>query len=201
MGLLKELTKEQQTNILAQYLPDDRLHCAKNVPDSNLRKLLEGLACAWLDERNIINRLFDQYNPEFTTDFITEWEGFVGIPDECFGNTGTIEERRQNILLKLAGVNVTTAKQFEEIAAILGFTVIVKSGVDESTLPQTLPFLLISGDEAPYTIVVDTIDQLPPAVLPQTLPFILGAGPLDILRCLFEKLKPANTQVIFKYYT
>lgn len=201
MPLLKELTREQETDVLAQYLPNGTLFCEKNNPDSNIRKILFGLSAIWLDQRKTANRLFDEYNPEFTTDFINEWENFVGIPDECFNNTGTLEERRQNILLKLAGTNATTARQFENIASILGFTIIVKSGVDESTLPQTLPFILIDGDLAPYVIVIDTIDEPPPSLLPQTLPFTLGVGPLEILRCLFDKLKPANTLVIFKYYT
>lgn len=200
MTYLPSRTLTQQTDVLAQYLRDDDLHCAKNVEGSNLRKVLIGLASEFLRFRAKVDEVYDEYDANQTTNLIEEWEKTVGIPDDCFGNTGTIEQRRMNVLLKLAGVNATTATQFENIALVLGFTVIVTSGVDESTLPQTLPFILLNGSEAPYIIIVDTINIPPPSVLPQTLPFILGASEIDILRCLFEKLKPANTKVIFKYY-
>ena len=200
MSYLPSRTQTQQTDVLAQYLRDDVLHCEKNVEGSNLRKVLVGLANEFLRFRAKVDEVYDEYNINQTTNLIEEWEQVVGIPDECFGNTGTIEQRRMNVLLKLAGINATTAKQFEDIAAILGFTVIVKSGVDESFLAQTLPFILLNGDEAAFTIVVDTINLPFPSVLPQTLAFTLGASETDILKCLFDKLKPANTQVIFKYY-
>ena len=199
MGLLKEITKDEQTNILAQYLPNNNVYCKKNDPDSNLRKVLIGLACVWLGERQVINQLFDEYDPSTTTDFISEWEGFVGIPDDCFGNVGNLEERRENILLKLAGTNATTAKQFENIAEILGFTVSVSSGIEFATLPLTLPFLLLGEGELGYIIVVTIDEALKPEGFPLTLPFTLTDPFPEILECLFNKLKPCNTKVILRY--
>lgn len=199
MPFLKERTKTEQTDVLAQYLRDDRLHLAKNVEGSNLRKVLIGLACEWLRFRDKVDEVYDEYDINNTTQLIEEWEKTVGIPDDCFGNTGTIEERRINVLLKLAGVNATTAKQFEDIAAILGFTVTVTNGVDSSTFPMTLPFVLLSEDEAPFTIVVTLDASLKPSGLPLTLPFTLTEQAPAILECFFEKLKPANTIIIFRY--
>ncbi len=196
---VKQRTATEQTNILAQYLRNDRLHAAKNKEGSNLRKVLLGLASQWLRFRDSANDLYHEYDPSQTTKFIEEWEKVVGIPDGCISNNTTLEKRRLNILLKLAGINATTAKQFENIAAIFGYIIKVQNGVDTSTFPLTLPFVLLSAAEAPFTIVVTLNIADKPQGFPLTFPFTLTSGIPDILLCFFNKLKPANTRVVFRY--
>jgi uncharacterized protein YmfQ (DUF2313 family) len=199
MSFLENRDLATQTNILAGYLRNDPLHQAKNREGSNLRKVLIGLASEWLEFRNKINEVFDEYNPNNTTALLEEWETFVGIPDSCISNTGSIEQRRLNILLKLSGINASTAKQFENIAAILGYSVVVETGVDTSTFPLTFPFILMSAEEAPFIIVVTLPISLKPSGFPLTLPFTLGSGIPQILNCLFNKIKPAHTKLYFRY--
>lgn len=196
---IKERTVTEQTDVLASYLPNDRLHALKNKEGSNLRKILIGLASQWLSFRTTVNSVYYEYDPSQTTDLITEWETFVGIPDDCIDNTGTLEQRRLNILLKLSGINATTAEQFEAIALILGYTVNVQAGLDVGGFPLTLPFILLNAAEAPFTIVVTLDAADAPSGFPLTFPFTLTNGTPDILQCLFDKLKPANTTVIFRY--
>lgn len=197
--MLEVRNKTQQADILAQYLRDDRLHFSKNKEDSVLRKILIGLATGWIDFRNKINEVSKEYNPNITTALIDEWERFVGIPDTCIPVASTIEQRRLNILLKLAGINATTAKQFKNIASILGYTIEVSNGVDTSAFPLTLPFLLISEASAPFTIVITLPISSQTFGFPLTLPFTLTQEEPAILNCLFNKLKPANTQLFFRY--
>jgi uncharacterized protein YmfQ (DUF2313 family) len=197
--MFKQRTQAQQASVLAQYLRDDDLHAAKNKEDSILRKVLLGLASEWLNFRSNLNDVVSQYNPNNTTSLIEEWEGFVGIPDSCIAVASTLEQRRLNVLLKLSGINVSTAKQFKNVAAILGYSIQVSNGVDTSTFPLQLPFLLISQAATPFTIVITLPASLKPAGFPLTLPFKLTAQQPTILKCLFNKLKPANTQLFFRY--
>jgi len=197
--MLKERTQTQQADILAQYLRDDNLHEAKNREDSTLRKILIGLASEWLNFRSKINEVSNEYNPKTTTKLIEEWEEFVGIPDDCIPVASTIEQRRLNVLLKLAGINATTEKQFKNIASILGYNIEVSNGVSTSTFPLTLPFLLISEASAPFTIVITLPSSIKPSGFPLTFPFTLTSQQPAILDCLFNKLKPANTQLFFRY--
>ncbi len=199
MGLLKEKTQIEQADILGRYLPNDRLWVGKYLEDNPLRRVLLGLATVWLDQRELTNLLFDEWLPSTTNIYLDEWEKSVGIPDDCFDVAATEEERRQNILLKLTGINTTTKEQFETVADILGIDINVKSGFDESVLPQTIPFIILGSDEIAYTIIVEVVNDPTPATLPQTIPFILQANATAILECVFNKLKPANTQVIFKF--
>lgn len=199
MTFIKERTQEEQSDILTRYLPNDPLWHDKNVEGSVLKKILIGLAAEWLNLRNIVNELYDNYDPRNTTSLIEEWERFVGIPDSCFSNVGSLEQRRKNILLKLAGSNVSTAKQFENVAAILGYDATVTNGVDVATLPATFPVLLVSAAAAPFTIVVNLDASIKPATFPLSFPVALSSGIPELLNCFFNKLKPANTQVIFRY--
>lgn len=199
MSFVETRTQEQQADKLATYLPNDRLYQAKNRDGSNLRKILLGLAQQWLDFRGLINEVYDEYDPRSTTDLIEEWETFVGIPDSCISNKGTLEERRNNVLLKLAGINATTAKQFENVAAALGYTVTVTNGVDVGTLPATFPVPLVSAATAPFVIVVNLDASLAPATFPLSFPISLTSNAPKILECFFNKLKPANTVVVFRY--
>ena len=197
--MIKQRTQPQQADILAQYLRDDNLHEAKNRDDSTLRKILLGLASEWLNFRDKINEVVNEYNPQKTTTLIQEWEEFVGIPDDCIPVASTIEQRRLNVLLKLAGINVTTEKQFKNVASILGYNIEVSNGVSTSTFPLTLPFLLISEASAPFTIVITLSSSIKPSGFPLTFPFTLTSQQPAILDCLFNKLKPANTQLFFRY--
>ena len=197
--MIKQRTQSQQADILAQYLRDDNLHEAKNRDDSTLRKILLGLASEWLNFRDKINEVVKEYNPQKTTALIQEWEEFVGIPDGCIPVASTIEQRRLNVLLKLAGINVTTEKQFKNVASILGYNIEVSNGVSTSTFPLTLPFLLISEASAPFTIVITLSSSVKPSGFPLTFPFTLTSQQPAILDCLFNKLKPANTQLFFRY--
>jgi uncharacterized protein YmfQ (DUF2313 family) len=197
--MLKERTQTQQADILAQYLRDDNLHEAKNREGSTLRKILLGLASEWLNFRSKINEVYNEYNPKTTTKMIEEWERFVGIPDNCIPVASTIEQRRLNVLLKLAGINATTEKQFKNVASILGYNIEVSNGVSTSTFPLTLPFLLISEASAPFTIVITLPSSIQPNGFALTFPFTLTSQQPAILDCLFNKLKPANTQLFFRY--
>lgn len=197
--MLKERTQTQQADILAQYLRDDNLHEAKNRDGSTLRKILIGLASEWLNFRSKINEVSNEYNPKTTTKLIEEWEEFVGIPDDCIPVASTIEQRRLNVLLKLAGINATTEAQFKNVASILGYNIEVSNGVSTSTFPLTLPFLLISEASAPFTIVITLPSSIQPNGFTLTFPFTLTSQQPAILDCLFNKLKPANTQLFFRY--
>jgi len=197
--MLKERTQTQQADILAQYLRDDNLHEAKNREGSTLRKILLGLASEWLNFRSKINEVYNEYNPKTTTKMIEEWEQFVGIPDNCIPVASTIEQRRLNVLLKLAGINATTEKQFKNVASILGYNIEVSNGVSTSTFPLTLPFLLISEASAPFTIVITLPSSIQLNGFALTFPFTLTSQQPAILDCLFNKLKPANTQLFFRY--
>ena len=196
---LKTRTTQEQADVLASYLPDNAIFVEKNNLDSNYRKLLNGLALEFKRLRNVINSIRSDFFPENTTEFIENWETQLNIPDDCIDISTDISERRNNVMLKLNGVNATTKEDFEAMIAAAGIDATISNAVDQASLPLTLPFLLVDSDHAPFTIIVNLDASLEPSGLPLTLPFTLSSQAPSNIECLLKKYIPAHCQVIFRY--
>ena len=190
-------TVENHTQSLANYLPNGRMFEAKNVYDSNFRMLLRGLAGELFTAEGYLDTLEQEFYPDTTTLFLSDWERALGIPDHCFTGTGTVIERRRAIIAKLTGMWVQTIDDFIALAAIFGITVVVNAGIDEITFPLVFPVYMFSTvQEARYTIVVR--HQLSSSnVFPLVFPILFGTPELGIVECVFNKVKPSNCNVAF----
>ena len=197
MALFERRDLDQYTNSLADYLPGGCLFASAHISDSNFRKLLQGMAGELFRANGLLIEYSEQIIPDQTTKFIEEWESTLGIPDDCFTGTGTIDERRTDILVKLAALGVQTAEDFVDLATILGATVTVTPGIDEISFPLIFPILMFETlKEARFTIVVQFTVQAANR-FPFVFPFTFGDSTIAILECLFTKLKPANCDIIF----
>lgn len=121
--LIVRHTKDEVIDSLAAYLPGGELFASAYIPGTNFNALLAGLSGELLRAENFMFLYNSQFIPDDTTVFIEEWEAAVGIPDDCFtiNEDDTNEERRLNILVKLASLGVQTTADFENLATILGF--------------------------------------------------------------------------------
>lgn len=194
--MIEAHSKSLHATALADYLPDGPLFEAKNIGDSNFRKLLLGFAGELFTAEGYLKTLEEEYNPLNTTLFIEEWERAVGIPDQCFVVADTVDERRTNVLTKLSALGVQTEQDFVDLAALLGITVTVSQLSDEILPPYSVPFTPYSSTYARYVIIVTGID-ITSAFPPYDVPFSLEAGK-TLLECLFNKVKPDNCKVIFR---
>jgi uncharacterized protein YmfQ (DUF2313 family) len=192
-------TNEEQTEVLSSYLPANRCTAIKNNTTSNYRKLLSGLAPEFRRVRNTINTIREDYFPETTTQFIENWEKQLNIPDDCIEVANDIEQRRKNVMLKLNSINISTNKEIENMLAAAGVNATVQNALDISLLPLTLPFILVSQETAPFTIIITLDASLQPAGLPLTLPFTLSSQAPANIECLLKKYIPAHCQVFFRY--
>jgi uncharacterized protein YmfQ (DUF2313 family) len=135
-------------------------------------------------------------------DFISAWEAAVGIPNSYFPNTTSlpIEERRKQILIQIRSLGVLTAEDFINLAALLGFTITISSGVTYGTFPMMFPFTFFKDKVAArFTMIVNAPASLNPYGFPLTFPLKLSSTTSNILETLFNILKPAPTQIIFNY--
>ena len=127
---------DQMVASLAAYLPGGELFEAKQISGSKTYDLLTGLCGQLLEAENFLALYNSEFIPDTTTVFIEEWESVVGIPDECFVDleSQTTDERRKNILVKLASLGVQTVADFQSLAEILGFSATVSPGVSNDDL-------------------------------------------------------------------
>jgi uncharacterized protein YmfQ (DUF2313 family) len=194
MRILRSIEEHAQS--LANYLPGGRVFAPKNESNSNLRKLLRGMASELFKADGYIRTYEQEIIPDQTVLFIDEWEKAVGIPDACFKGTGSIDERRLHVLVKLAALGVQTAQDFIDLAALFGVTITVTAGSTNGGFPMTFPIRLF-GPAAYFTIIIQFTVQGANR-FPMTYPITFGDGTIALLECLFNKLKPANCQLIFE---
>lgn len=190
---------DTQTRTLCNYLPRGRAFGAKTIPGTVTNGLLQGLAQELLRSTDALQEFRDHILPDQTVLLLEEWESAVGIPDDCFRNTdGTDDERRRNVLAKLASLGVQTAADMEALAAIFGISAVIQSGAFHGTFPMTFPILIFFETEviARHTIVVGLTE--PPAFgFPYTFPLPFGSEEFFIVQCLLQKVKPAHCDLIF----
>ena len=196
MILFQRRDLEEYTDSLAAYMPGGQLFAAKSLQDSNYRKLLRGVA----GELFRANGLLREYDilPDTTVKFIEEWESAVGIPDACFKGTGTINQRRRDVLVKLSALGVQTAQDFVDLAAIFGVDVTVRGGSVNGCFPLVFPIILFDTEkDARFTIIVQfTVDGA--NRFPLVFPFPFGDGDISLIECVFRRLKPANCDILFE---
>lgn len=191
--------KEEQARVLANYIRSDKLHEAKNDVNSNLYKILLGLAVGWVDFRETVNQVVDNYNIYNSVELLEEWEQAVGIPDDIFFVAKDIETRRKNILLKIAGSRAETALQFENVAKILGFDVRCESAYQYCRFPLRFPIIFTNQSNMPFLMIITIDEKYKPATFPFKFPIKFKGDSALILKLFFDKIKPANTKLIFRY--
>ena len=189
---------EEHANALADYMPNGRLFEAKKINNSNFRQLLRGIANELFTAEGYLISLNNEYLPDQTVLFIDEWESALGIPDSCFSGSGTITERRRDILVKLASLGVQTADDFIELGVIFGIDVTIQTGSEVASFPMSFPLIFFNTpSDSRFTIIIDF--PLPSGgFFIYNFPIIFGEASQFILKCLFRKLAPANCQVNFR---
>lgn len=189
---------EEHTNALAAYMPNGRLFEAKNINDSNFRQLLRGLAGELFTSQGYLITFENEYFPDATDLFLSEWEQALGIPDECFLGLGTNNQRRRDIITKLSALGVQTADDFVALGEIFGVTVTLTTGDTAGSFPMSYPVLFFKTPaDSRYTTIVNF--PLPTGgFFVYDFPIVFGDDTQSTLRCLFSRLKPANCQIVFR---
>ncbi len=176
-------TEEQNIKSFADLMPlNKKLWAATRISQANAYRLLKVLAEELARFQFLEYEIASKYIPNFDDSFIESWEQMLGIPDSCFSNSVSDEERRRNIIIKLAYLNLQTANDYVILGDLLNLNVQVLPNV------PTDPFI--------WTINIDSSD---PNVFPYTFPITFSENFIGLYECLVQKQKPAHTQVLFSF--
>ncbi len=191
------LSLNQQARTLASYFPSGRAFGSVARQGTVSSDLLLGLAQELLRSEDLVQEFRDEILPDETILFLSEWESAVEIPDDCFLGGGTDDERRRDVLAKLVSLGVQTNADFVTLANLYGLNVTITGGSVHGAFPFEFPIILFpSGRHARHTMVVD-VDLPVGLTFPYTFPISFGDADTILLECLFNKLKPANVDVLF----
>ena len=152
----------------------------------------------------LVSEFRNEIIPDETVLFIDEWESAVGIPDDCFDGQGTIADRRRNVLAKLASFGVQTSSDFVDLAAFFGVPAVVKGGSTHGLFPFEFPMVFFPDERtARHTILIDLggLTNVFPytfrATAAEDNSFSFGSPEISLIKCLFEKLKPAHCDILY----
>jgi len=184
LSLFKKHSLDNHALSIAAYLPGGKVFAAARDNFTNLFAFLRGLASEMARVEDFLIDLYSELDPRTTIVFIEEWESNLGIPDDCIFIADTIEERRKNILIKLTSLGAQTEEDFVSLALLLGFAI-------QITRPP-------SGPDRRFIWIISGVDIL--VNVPEyDVPFIPNAtGGQTVMQCLFQKLRPANTELQFE---
>lgn len=181
----------EQAQSLANYMPGGKVWSAKAIAGTVIRGILDGLGVELWRTESVIETFVQEIIPDETQAYLDEWESMLGIPDDVFKNPRTDAIRLRDINIKLAALGIQTAEDFVELALDrFGITVTVTGG-------NATPGDFGSAKEATHTIVVEYINP-EPNYFPLDFPIVFGSTDLGIMRLLFEKVKPATCNILFR---
>lgn len=192
-------SQEDNTQSYADLMPlNKRLWAAMNISDSTVRTFLSALALELGRFQDLEHQIASEYIPNFDTSLIEQWEEMLGIPDDCFLNSGTDAERRRNIIIKLAFMNLQVPQDYFNLAALLDLEIQILFDQEFTQFTYTFPMQLNNTEEAKFIWIINisnvTIDDFP-----YTFPITFGVSAAELFECICLKQKPANTNLIFTF--
>jgi uncharacterized protein YmfQ (DUF2313 family) len=193
-------TPEDFAQVLADLLP--RGWAWTREPNSVQMKTIEALA---VEFARIIERdcdLLAESYPGTALETLTDWERICGLPDECTGVLGTIQQRRAAILAKLASRGGQSRQYYIDVAAALGFQItITEFNAFRTGVSRTSEHLC--GVEWMFYWRVTSWEQSQKITYFRTGQSVtrepLRLWGNSMLECLIRPLAPAHTIVQFAY--
>ena len=126
----------QVETFVGNYLPSGDSFKAARLEHTNLRKLILGFSQEFFRMETQVAALIGEWFPDTTETLISNWESAVGIPDSCFPIGQDLQERRDNVILKLSSLGLQTAEDFEIFALNIGQDIKIRSYIDHVPVNQ-----------------------------------------------------------------
>ena len=149
-----KFTLTQIVKCIGDYLPPGVAWSAKRISTSNTYKLLKSVGQQVQILFSDLNKLKEEMDPQTTTDLIDRWEKEYGIPDDIIAVAFTIPDRRNNVILKMAGLNISTLQEFRDLATRLGYTLTIELSSAIRFPPYSVPFYPLSLPGAYFLLIV-----------------------------------------------
>lgn len=194
-------TQDAYSNHIKSLLPRGSAWQADNAP--NLKKVIDILAAELVKIDNRATDVLNEADPRATFEMIGDWETMAGLPDTCSNLPDTLQARRDLLVDKITRKGGQSKAFFYSIAAALGY------GIEITEYRPFIAGISRCGD-AVYGAGHAVRHQWRVKVLsPRVTYFRTGISRAaeklvtieraDELECLFKRLKPAHTKLIFAY--
>lgn len=169
--------------------------------DATLTRLVAALAAelARVDGRAM--QLVEEADPRTVAELFADWERAAGLPDACsivFGGGQTVAQRRAALVGRLTTMGGQSPAYYIGLAVALGYVITITEFSDhtvnndvDSTLYGVAWNFCWQVNAAINTVTEFTVDS--------TVEDPLAAWGNALLECVINRLKPAQTTVLFSY--
>ena len=193
-------TAEDYKGLLQALLPPGQLWDALREPGGLFDDLSAALAEEFARVDGRAAALVGETDPRSTSELLTEWEAFAGLPDPCVGDPDNTAQRREALLARLTAVGGQSPQYFIDMAAALGYTVTITEFrpplADQAVVGDALTYgdwVYTFSVNAPETTTYDAVAGVAAAGEP------LRAWGNKALECSIRRWRPAQTIVLFTY--
>lgn len=176
---IKRYYDAEWVEFLNQFLPDGDVLNAKRIEGSNLNKLQTARSKEFKRFGDYIADLINEVDPTTSVILLSRWEGIFGIPDDCIPLGDTINERQENLKLKIKSLAFQSDSDLVSLASDYGFTITLRL---ETGFPYVFPITLNDREKSLFSIEGD---------------FNTNPQKASIFQCLVKRLIPINRKVIF----
>jgi uncharacterized protein YmfQ (DUF2313 family) len=168
---------------------------------SDYRALLTTFAEGLARVDGFIKTYFEELDPRTATNLLPEWERLLGLPDSCSVSNPTLQQRREAAHSKYIMRGGQSEAYFIELAKTLGYNITI------TTYRTFIAGLSRCGDKLNPASMRFTWRVNVPGN--KTLRFKTGTSAVGEklltiasateLECIFNKLKPSHTNLLFNY--
>ena len=146
-------------------------------------------------------QLLEEADPRTTAELFLDWERVAGLPDACaeaFGGEQTVAQRRAALVGRLTTLGGQSAEYFIGLAAALGYAITVTE-FHAHTVNDDAEYPLYGGAWNFAWQVNSALNTVAELTVESTVEDPLAAWGNALLECVIERLKPAQSIVLFSY--
>lgn len=144
------------------------------------------------------NELLREADPRSVLESLEDWERVYGLPDPCVGPGQSFEVRRAALVAKVDGQGGLSRQYFIDLAARLGYTITIDELTPHSVISPVNHALYGTGVRFTWLVYAPATTNFYHSVsgpVNEALSVITN----NLLECVFQRLKPAHTTVLFNY--
>ena len=146
-------------------------------------------------------QLVEEADPRTTGELFADWERVAGLPDACaeaFGGTQTQAQRRAALVGKLVTLGGQSPAYFIGLAAALGYAVTITEFYAH-TVNDDVEYPLYDEAWNFAWQVNSALNNITDITVEDTVEDPIAAWGNAMLECVINRLKPAQTTVLFSY--
>lgn len=169
-------------------------------PGTVQQQLIQAMGDFYAQLQARADYLLTDASPAYTLELLPEWEATLGLPDPCAGAAPTIQQRRAQVLARVAAKGGASIAYLQAFAADLGFTVTVQ-GTRTAKCGQATCGQPMNGPAWAHAFVVSAptysvqYARAGQAVCGE--PIATWAN--TVLECALRSVAPAHSIPIFQY--